>query len=41
MLIPLDTATLPRKAIALRDLLLQREAEHTATLEQQASELER
>ncbi len=41
MLIPLDPATLPRKMIALRDLLLQREAEHTAALEQQASELER
>src|SRR5580692_2144551 len=40
MLIPLDPATLPRKAIALRGLLLQREAEHTAALQQQAAELE-
>ncbi len=41
MLIPLDLATLPRKAIALRGLLLQREAEHTAEQERQAAELER
>jgi len=40
MLIPLDPATLPRKAIALRGLLLQREAEHAAALQQQAAELE-
>ena len=40
MLMPLDPATLPRKAIALRGLLLQREAEHTAALQQQAAELE-
>jgi transposase len=38
---PLDPATLPRKVIALRGLLLQREAEHTAALEQQTAELER
>jgi len=37
---PLDPATLPRKVIALRDLLLQREAEHAAALEQQAGELQ-
>jgi hypothetical protein len=36
---PLDPATLPRKAIALRSLLLQREADHAAVLEQQAVEL--
>jgi hypothetical protein len=36
---PLDPATLPRKAIALRSLLLQREADHAAVLEQQAAEL--
>ena len=48
MLIPLDPATLPRKVIALRDLLLQREAEHAeeferqaAVLTQQSGELER
>ena len=40
MLMPLDPATLPRKVIALRGLLLQREAEHTAALQQQAAELE-
>jgi len=39
MLMPLDTATLPRKATALRGLLLQREAEHAAVLELQAAEL--
>jgi transposase len=39
MPIPLDPATLPRKAIALRSLLLQREADHAAALEQQAAEL--
>ena len=38
---PLDVATLPRKAVALRDLLLQREAEHSAELQRQAAELER
>jgi transposase len=36
---PLDPATLPRKALALRSLLLQREADHAAVLEQQAAEL--
>jgi hypothetical protein len=36
---PLDPATLPRKAIALRSLSLQREADHAAVLEQQAAEL--
>jgi transposase len=41
MLTPLDPTTLPRKVIALRGLLLQREAEHTAALEQQTAELER
>src|SRR5271157_1302909 len=40
MLMPLDPATLPRNVIALRGLLLQREAEHAAVLEQQAAELE-
>ena len=40
MLTPLDAATLPRKVIALRDLLLQREAEHTAESERQAAELQ-
>jgi len=40
MLTPLNPATLPRNVIALRGLLLQREAEHTAALEQQAAELE-
>ncbi len=40
MLMPLDPATLPRKVVALRGLLLQREAEHTAALQQQAAELE-
>jgi transposase len=38
---PLDSATLPRKVIALRGLLLQREAEHVAAQELQAAELER
>jgi transposase len=38
---PLDAATLPRKMVALRDLLLQREAEHAAESQQQAAELER
>ncbi len=41
MLMPLDPATLPRNVTALRGLLLQREAEHAAVLEQQAAELER
>ncbi len=48
MLMPLDLATLPRKTVALRDLLLQREAKHAeeferqaAVLAQQSSELER
>src|SRR5271167_5142450 len=40
MLMPLDPATLPRKVIALRGLLLQREAEHAAEQEQQAAELQ-
>ena len=38
---PLDPATLPRKVIALRGLLLQREAEHVAAAERQAAELQR
>ena len=37
---PLDPATLPRQVIALRSLLLQREAEHAAELAQQAAQLE-
>lgn len=37
---PLDPATLPRKAVALRDLLLQREAEHAEELQRQAAELQ-
>ncbi len=41
MVMPLDPATLPRKVVALRDLLLQREAEHAAEAQQQTSELER
>jgi transposase len=41
MLMPLDTATLPRKLTALRSLLLQREAEHTDQAQRQAAELER
>lgn len=48
MLMPLDAATLPRKVVALRELLLQREAEHAEqaqrqadALAQQSSELER
>jgi transposase len=36
---PLDPATLPRNVIALRSLLLQREADHMTALEQQAAEL--
>jgi transposase len=40
MLMPLDPATLPRNAIALRGLLLQREAEHAAEQERQAGELQ-
>ncbi len=40
MLIPANLATLPRKAIALRGLLLQREAEHTAEQERQAAKLQ-
>jgi transposase len=40
MLTPLDPATLPRKVVALRSLLLAREAEHAAEREQQASELQ-
>jgi len=41
MLMPLDPATLPRKVVALRDLLLRREAEHAAESQQQTGELER
>jgi len=37
---PLDPATLPRQVIALRSLLLQREAEHAAEQARQAVELE-
>lgn len=40
MLTPLDPVNLPRQAIALRGLLLQREAQHTAELERQAAELQ-
>ncbi len=36
---PLDPATLPRQVIALRSLLLQREAEHVAEQARQAAEL--
>jgi transposase len=38
---PLDSSELPRKATALRDLLLQREAEHAEESQRQAAELER
>jgi transposase len=41
MLTPLDPTTLPREIVALRDLLLQREAEHAAVSQQQAAEFER
>jgi transposase len=41
MLMPLDTATLPRRTADLRSLLLRREAEHAAATQQQAAELER
>jgi transposase len=41
MLMPIDPATLPRKIVALRDLLLQREAEHAEGAQRQAAELER
>ncbi len=37
---PLDPATLPRQMMALRGLLLQREAEHAAEQARQAVELE-
>ena len=37
---PLDPATLPRNVVALRGLLLTREAEHAAERAQQASELD-
>jgi hypothetical protein len=37
---PLDPATLPRNVTALRSLLLQREADHAAVLEQQSAELQ-
>jgi transposase len=40
MLTPLDLASLPRSAAALRRLLMQREFEHTAEYEQQAISLE-
>jgi transposase len=40
MVTPLDPATLPRQVMALRALLLQREAEHAAASEQQAGELQ-
>jgi transposase len=40
MLTPLDLASLPRSAAALRRLLMQREFEHTAEYEQQATSLE-
>ena len=36
---PLDPATLPRTALALRDVLLQREADHATALKQLAAEL--
>ena len=36
---PLNPATLPRQVIALRSLLLQREAEHAAALAQHADVL--
>jgi hypothetical protein len=36
----LDPTTLPRNIVALRNLLLRREAEHAAEREQQASELD-
>ena len=39
MPIPLDLATLPRSAAALRRLLMQRELEHAAAQDQQAAEL--
>jgi transposase len=41
MLMPLDTATLPRKVTALRSLLLQREAEHAEAAQRQAVEMQR
>ena len=37
---PLDPATLPRQVIALRGLLLQREAEHVAEQARQAGQLQ-
>jgi transposase len=40
MLTPLDLATLPRSAAALRRLLMQRELEHTAEHEEQAASLQ-
>jgi Transposase C of IS166 homeodomain len=40
MLTSLDPATLPRNVVALRDVLLAREAEHEAERERQASALE-
>jgi hypothetical protein len=40
MLISLDLETLPRKMVALRGLLLQREADHAAAREQQAAALQ-
>jgi transposase len=41
MLKPLNSATLPRKVVALRDLLLQREAEHAAELQRHVEESQR
>jgi len=39
MFMPLDITTLPRKMVALRSLLLQREAQHTTEFERQANVL--
>lgn len=41
MLMPLDTATLPRRTADLRSLLLRREAEHAAAAGRHAAELQR
>jgi transposase len=41
MLMPLDTAILPRSTTALRSLLLRREAAHTEEFERQTDELQR
>jgi hypothetical protein len=40
MTTPLDPATLPRSATALRSVLLQREVDYAAALAQQAAELQ-